>query len=125
MKWILLVGMLCAFLLMVSCTEAPQLVLESDTVVSEDSAVIAAPGTTYDVVIENGQFMPVSLEIKAGNQVTWTNTDDSEHTVTFDNGIVDEKLPMGGTVSYTFTEKGEFSYSCLIHSNMQGTIMVE
>lgn len=125
MKWILLIGMLCAFLLVVSCTQAPQLTEEPEPeVIAPEDSVATVPGTIYNVVIENDKFMPTSLEVKVGDTVTWINKDDTDHAVFFDNGAVDEKLPVGSSVSHTFTEKGEFSYLCQIHPEMQGKVIV-
>ena len=46
------------------------------------------------------------------------------HTVTFENGDIDEQLTPGATFAYTFTEKGEFRYFCKFHPEMLGTVIV-
>lgn len=95
-----------------------------------DSATEAEESTAlkseaYQVVIENFKYMPTDLEIKAGDTVEWVNKDSAEHTVTFEDDVLDEKLAAGGMVRYTFTETGIFSYSCSFHSSMKGTVIVE
>jgi hypothetical protein len=72
----------------------------------------------------DGSFSPATLTITAGDTVTWTNDDDSPHTVTsaaFDSGNLDA----GATFSFTFTEPGTYAYVCSYHDEMQATIVVE
>tara|TARA_Y100000310_G_scaffold272992_1_gene288250 strand:+ start:1061 stop:1510 length:450 start_codon:yes stop_codon:yes gene_type:complete len=111
------------FLLVVSCSkEIPE---ESVNVPTEESVdAVLATNEIHAIVIENNQFMPRDLDIKAGHTVEWTNKESAEHTVSFENGDLDEFLPSEGRASYTFMEKGEFRYFCKLHSGMQGTISV-
>ena len=74
--------------------------------------------------ISNFRFNESSVTIRVGTTVTWTNNDDSEHTVTADEGLFDSSVSDGGTFSFTFTEAGEFPYHCEIHRGMQGEIIV-
>lgn len=82
----------------------------------------ATPGA---VEIRNMQFMPQTLTVTAGTTVTWTNDDNSPHTVTekgrvFHSAALDTK----DTFSYTFGTPGEFTYFCTIHPMMVGRIIV-
>ncbi len=82
------------------------------------------PGTAA-VSIANLSFQPSSLEVKAGTTVTWTNNDNTVHTVTSNSGAFDSgNLAVGSTFSFTFTQTGSFSYHCNIHPSMTGTITV-
>ena len=84
------------------------------------------------VKIDNLRFMPEELNVKTGTTVTWENFEDKPHQIIneqvgdyskadmFDS----ERIEQGGEFSYTFDEKGEYKYSCLIHPNMKGKIIV-
>ena len=90
----------------------------------------ATGGKGAAVTIQTFQFRPEGLEVKAGTRVTWTNTDDIEHTVTSGtpetpagrfNSPLDGK---GTTFSLTFTEPGTYTYFCSRHQHMRGEIRV-
>ena len=91
------------------------------TIVGEEPALSSG---TAQVVIENSKFMPTDLVISVGTTVEWVNKDSMDHTVTFENGDLDELLPRGATGTFTFNEKGEFRYFCQLHPGMQGTVIV-
>ena len=70
-------------------------------------------------------FIPAQTEVAVGTTVTWTNSDTVPHTATatdrsFDSSILDP----GQSFSYTFEEAGTFDYTCLVHPQMEGTIVV-
>ncbi len=70
-------------------------------------------------------FAPLSITVKVGTTVTWTNQDASPHTVTADDGSFDSgSLAQGATFSQTFTKAGTFPYHCTFHSTMHGTVTV-
>lgn len=72
-------------------------------------------------------FSPTTLTIKAGTKVTWTNASDAPHTVTSDTGSTlasGTVSPSGGSFSFTFTQPGTYTYHCMIHPYMKGTIVV-
>jgi plastocyanin len=82
-----------------------------------------ARGATHSIEIGDGFFSPATLTVAVGDTVTWTNVDDSPHTVsagTFDSGNLDE----GQTFSFTFTEAGTFDYVCSYHDEMTASITV-
>jgi plastocyanin len=80
-------------------------------------------GATHLVEIGDGFFSPAALTIAVGDTVTWTNVDDSPHTVStgaFDSGNLDA----GQTFSFTFTEAGTVDYVCSYHDEMTASITV-
>jgi plastocyanin len=76
------------------------------------------------VAIDNFAFSPATLNVKMGQQVTWTNKQDVAHTVTADGGTFDHSMPSDATFSFTFPKAGTFAYHCTIHPFMKGTIVV-
>ena len=71
-------------------------------------------------------FEATVTRIEAGDQITWNNNDQEEHTVTgasesFGNY---EPIGAGGSVSYQFDKTGVFPYFCVIHPSMVGAVVV-
>jgi plastocyanin len=83
------------------------------------------PVTTTKVsMAKSYRFDPKTIEIKAGDTVTWTNNDNFTHTVEVD-GQEDHKVGRGDSVSITFTKPGSYHYICTLHSkDMSGTVIV-
>ena len=70
------------------------------------------------------RFDPQTIEIEAGDTVTWTNNDNFTHTVEVD-GQPDHKVGRGDSVSITFARAGTYHYVCTLHSHdMHGTVIV-
>ena len=85
-------------------------------------------------------YKPDVVEISVGDTVTWINNDSLAHTVTgasnvkeastwgdtiiagekFDSGIMDANTSW----SFTFNEKGEYNYVCILHPWMIGKVIV-
>ena len=78
----------------------------------------------------NECYLPYSLEIQAGDTVSWSNDDTAAHTVTSGtpdgpDGVFDSSLFMAGnTFEFTFDEAGTYSYFCMVHPWMIGEIIV-
>lgn len=114
--------------------------VKSGGMVSPISAMPIAP-STHTVSIANGAsalgcettnqcYLPYSLEIVAGDTVSWSNDDIGAHTVTSTNsdgpdGVFDSSLFIAGdTFEYTFTNSGEYDYYCMVHPWMIGKVSV-
>ena len=88
---------------------------------------------TYGVGIEGGgllssnRFSPDAVTVRMGDSVTWTNNDDSPHTVTSDSGseMQSNTIAPGQTYSHLFLQSGTYTYHCAIHPNMRGTVIVQ
>lgn len=68
----------------------------------------------------------ITVVIGVNNTVTWVNYDDYPHTVTasdksFDSGNMNK----GDAWSYTFTRPGTYTYICVYHPWMRGTVIVK
>jgi plastocyanin len=89
-------------------------------------AAAPAPAGKAEVKIDNFSFSPTALTVKVGTQITWTNGDDIPHTVVSDGHSFKSKV-LGNGEKFTFTadKPGTYSYSCSIHPNMTGKVVVE
>jgi plastocyanin len=83
-------------------------------------------GGLVTVNISNSQYQPDPVTVKVGTQINWLNKDNIDHTATrdgmFDN-FVNAMSAHGAPV--TMATAGTFTYHCKIHSNMNGTIIVQ
>jgi plastocyanin len=85
----------------------------------------AASAADHAVTVQNFAYNPASITVNVGDSVTWTNQDKAPHTVTADDGSFDQPLAAnGGTATITFNTVGTFPYTCTIHPNMHGTVIV-
>jgi plastocyanin len=79
------------------------------------------------VLIQNFAFDPSNITIRAGDTVRWVNKDSVAHTVTFskDSGLA-SSAPLSWDQEYAVKIfiPGVYNYSCSIHPEMQGTIVV-
>ena len=76
-------------------------------------------------------YIPSSIVIESGKEITWVNEDSAFHSVTsgfydaptnlFDSGHLD---PFE-SYTLTFDEKGTFDYFCTLHPWMMGQVIVE
>lgn len=87
----------------------------------------AAGAAEANVGIDNFTFAPTPLTVPGGTKVTFTNRDDTPHTVTsaaqpplFKSGPLDT----GDSFARVFDTPGTFSYFCSLHPHMQGTVIV-
>lgn len=73
----------------------------------------------------SSSFNPGKFTVSMGTIVTWINQDTVAHTVTdpgvFDSGPIP---PNGGRWSWGAASVGTFTYHCLIHPDMNGTVTV-
>ena len=83
------------------------------------------PVATKDVsMAKSYRFDPNTIEIRAGDTVTWTNNDNFTHTVKVE-GEDDHKVGRGSSVSIRFDKPGRYHYVCTLHSkDMDGTVIV-
>ena len=84
-----------------------------------------APADGNQVNIDGFAFVPLTLTVKAGTTVTWTNRDEEPHTVAASDGSFRSPgMGTGATFSHTFASAGTFDYVCSIHPMMHGTVVV-
>jgi plastocyanin len=74
------------------------------------------------------QFDPETIEVMAGDTVTWQWDHANRHSVTSDTGVWDSGFKDGTpfpSFPFTFTNTGTFPYHCNVHPEMTGTVKVK
>jgi plastocyanin len=93
---------------------------------SAGEAAVQAAANPVAVKIDNFNFTPPTLVVTPGTTVTWTNDDDSPHSVREKDGkFKSAALDTDDTFSQTFAAPGEYEYFCSIHPRMVGKIVVK
>ena len=107
-------------MLLVSCSSGNRAFTNQDTT--------AAKGPqAHTVVIRGMKFQPQVLAVKAGDTVEWKNQDIVPHnavsteTKEFDTGT----MAVGGSWKHEALKKGTFFYTCTLHLNTKGKLVVE
>ena len=80
------------------------------------------------ITIAKNTFRPANMTVKAGSTVRWVNADDHPHNIAFANKDFSAStflLGSGQSSSQRFDRPGTYDFSCLIHPQMQGQIVVE
>ncbi len=110
MKVGLLIGLLLSALFVASCSVPNEPVKSASPVleVETSTAPVERTAQVYQVAIENGNLMPVNIEINAGDTVEWVNKDTVRYTLML--GQFEERLPVGGTFEHIYTETGTVRY---------------
>jgi len=97
-----------------------------------ETSVKKSDGKTVEILgLEAPFYSPNTINIKAGETLTFDNVDANFHTVTsgnqatgpdgnFDSGL----LSAGEKFTLTLDKPGTYQYYCTIHPNMVGTIIV-
>jgi len=97
----------------------------SPTTAASSSATTAAPATAAAVTIKNFSFSPTPITVKAGQAVTVTNQDTTDHTFTDSGGAFDTgHIAPGTSKTVTLAKAGTYHYHCNIHPTMTGEIDV-
>ena len=115
---------------------------ESTTAAAEststtESTAVAEEGTTEEpaggaavatdtIDISDFKYNPEAVTVKAGTEVTWTNSDEAPHTATADDSSFDTgTLDLDDKGTATFDEPGTYSYYCRFHAFMKATVEVQ
>ncbi len=80
------------------------------------------------VVMQDNEFAPRDLTVRAGQTVTWVNSDPVVHDVAnVAEGAEPRSELFGQDRTYTFTPRrpGEIAYVCTIHPGMEGELVVQ
>jgi len=91
------------------------------------AATTRAEPATHTVVIEAMKFSPNSLKVHVGDTIVFKNADLVPHTATeksskrFDSGTLNRNAEW----KLVPKNSGTIHYKCLLHPDMEGSIMVE
>jgi plastocyanin len=85
-----------------------------------DSGAVTGDST---VLVSDMSFSSDTLTVEAGSTVTWVFDDVMPHNVVGD-GFASEIMETG-SFTHTFTDPGTYPYVCTLHSNMEGTVVVD
>jgi len=86
----------------------------------------AQPAATATVDISSFKYMPVTVTVREGGRVRWTNSDAADHTATADDRSFDtQTIDKGAARMVAFTTPGTFAYHCDFHPFMKATVVVK
>jgi len=89
------------------------------------AAAPAAEAPATAIEIRKFAFVPQEITVAPGTRVTWTNADETPHTVASrDASFKSKALDTGDTFSFTFANAGDFAYFCTLHPFMTGVVHV-
>jgi plastocyanin len=106
--------------------QPPQFAAAShDAMMRQTSRKTVALGPN-EIGIDNFQFTPSPLTVKAGTRVTWINNDDVPHLIvsTRNQFKASPVLDTAQRYSATVAKAGTYEYFCSLHPKMQGSIVV-
>lgn len=87
------------------------------------------PEITDLIIIGKFTFNPEMMVVTPGTTVTWVNEDDVSLTIESapdsKEKFKSEKITKGEYFSHIFNQRGTFSYYCVEHPSMTGTIIVQ
>ncbi len=91
------------------------------------------PSDIIDLAVTDSGFLPVSVTIKTGQTVRWTNTSKKEASVNSNphpahnlNRFLNlGELPPGSSFQVAFEKEGTYSYHNHLNPTQQGTIIVK
>ena len=90
------------------------------------NAQVALKSGAADVSITGFSFGPNTLKVTAGQQVTWTNADDTPHQITLVGADArrSDVMLKGQSATMQFDAEGNIAYICGLHPTMKGSLTV-
>lgn len=74
----------------------------------------------------DANYDPSPIHILVGQTITWLNTDTDPHDVSADNGtFYSGPIGTGGRWRWTAKQPGTYTYTCTLHPDMHGAIIVD
>jgi plastocyanin len=73
--------------------------------------------------IKTFKFQPSPDHVKVGQTITVTNLDNTDHSLTANNGSFDTGVFSTGSKTFTISKAGTYTIRCRIHNFMTGTIV--
>ena len=92
----------------------------------DDEEPTTSSPAANEVWMQGTKFSPASRTVAVNTTVTWINKDGFNHNVVSDSALFNSGIiAAGATFSRTFTVAGTYPYTCTLHANMTGTIIVQ
>ncbi|HEX5064628.1 MAG TPA: cupredoxin family copper-binding protein [Myxococcota bacterium] len=85
------------------------------------ASAAADPGAQIE--IRGFQFVPATVEVRAGATVTWVNDDEEIHSIVA-SSFNSPGLDVAQHFSIRFESPGTYEYRCALHPQMKGTVVV-
>lgn len=76
------------------------------------------------VQIIDSSYNPKNITVRRGAMITWTNHENTAHTITSTGNFDSGNITYGNTYSRIFNDAGTYNYHCSLHPNKTGTITV-
>ncbi len=120
-----------------NASPSTEVMTESASPSSSDASMSGSPSDAMaqnTVTISANGFSPQTITIKAGDTVTWVNSDQALHQVNSDphpthtaypplNTVA--QIPAGQQKSLTFPTAGKYGYHDHLDPSLRGTVVVE
>jgi plastocyanin len=84
----------------------------------------AAAAGQYSVTLSQMRFGPVPANMHVGDTISFVNKDTVPHTVTARDHSFNLQIPAGKQATLRMTKAGTFSFYCVLHPAMRGTLKV-
>jgi plastocyanin len=105
----------------------------SKPVQMETPVLTKTPSVSDNTVTIGKIFDPMNITVKAGSTVRWVNLDSTEdpalynptHRIQFADKTTSPVLSPSQSWSLIFRSPGVFEYSDIVHTNMNGAVIVE
>ena len=89
------------------------------------NAAGARAADALHVEIRTFAFAPQDITVAPGTTITWTNADETPHTLAARDATFKSKaLDTGDSFTFTFAQEGDFAYFCTLHPFMTGVVHV-
>jgi plastocyanin len=111
-----------AFPLLAACGSDSDSDSATDTTAASTTSSAAA--TMGGITIKDFKFSPNPLTAKAGDTITVTNEDGTNHSVTADDNSFDTDRFSTGSKTIKVEKAGTIAYHCKVHDSMKGVIQV-
>ena len=121
---LLVIGLLSTNSTLEENSEEPEILVKADVIMPTK---VSRPGCEEI----DKCYIPSTITIDSGNQITWVNEDSAFHSVTsgfydapsdlFDSG----HLNPFESFTVDFNESGTYDYFCTLHPWMEGQVIVE
>ena len=88
-------------------------------------SLLAATASAQTIEITKFAYAAKEITVAPGTKITWTNRDETPHTVTSnDKSFTSKGLDTDDKFEHIFASEGDFSYICTVHPFMTGVVHV-